>query len=264
MAHTTYNPRHKNWKTILNERIDLYKAVSRSGDTAKVDLILLRDQLAHEDHYLTLIDSVLDKETDGAIAPADDVHKLHALANGGNQKVLSMYHHVHDSMAKLKASGEDKPLVWKQDLKAKIDENDKKTLVLWEGLRKDGIDTITDMPEDAREPAAITFTTALGFVAELATKAAKWLKDAAASVASWLKKGWEKIVEIGQKIHDYFANAWHMIQKIFGRTNYAILASEPAVNIPTGSGESDSNARHVDNHSHHHGDYRHSGCVASE
>lgn len=273
MAHNTYIPRRKDWKTVINERIDLYKAVSRSGDTTKTDFILLHDHLAHEDHYRTITGGPWDQIED-AFEATEEWHKLHSIANGGIHTVASMYHDVHESMANLKASGEIRAEAWEKHLNDQINAKEKQTHEMWENIRKAGHDTIADMPKPNRDGAGSVFISAMGAVADFAAKAVNWLKGAVASVGSWLRNAWQKIVGFAKTVANGFVTAWHAVLNFFGgggNNNFAILASEPAVHVPTDSGEgcrnrTSSDGRHVGDHSHPQagGDGRHSGRATSE
>ncbi len=294
MAHTTYAPLHKNWKTLFNERIDLYKEVSQNGDTAQAAFIVLRDRLAHEDHHLTLVQGGRARAIDEAIEPSEAVHHLHALAHNAIQKAVRMYHEVHDGMIKLKAAGEADPKRWAQYLHAQVIEKKNQNYDLWEGLRKDGLNAIADLPKHAQDAAAALLGAALGTAAGFVADGIQWVAGAAASVVTWVPKAAKKLVELGDTIAKGATNAWNAIRKFFGgggNSNFAVRASEPADSVPTGSGAShpegrnrvnpdgrhvddrshsdagnreSSDGRHVDDRSHPDaGDGRHAGRVAS-
>lgn len=230
MAQTTYTPRRKHWKAIVNGRIDLYKEVSRNGDTATAGSILLRDQLAHEDHYLSLVDSGWGQTIDHAIKTLNGEEKLHAVATRNNQKVASMCNEVHAHMLKLKSSEEGKnPPAWKALINSQIDQKKTETDKMWEDMRDEAIATIDEMPKGTQEPAANIFTSAISAIADFASKAIAWLKKAADAIAEWLKELAKKIQEFGQNVLDWFEEAARKVRIFSGE---AATPSWP-LNLPS-------------------------------
>ncbi|KAM3547383.1 hypothetical protein ARSEF4850_010059 [Beauveria asiatica] len=263
MAHTIYNPLHKGWKTILNERFDIYRELSYSGDTGKVDFILLRDQLDHDDHYRTVIDTGMRQNPTLAVKTADGMEKLHTLANNGAKTTREICGRVHDEMNKLKDSPEGKKKEnWEILLKTSIKKRKEETDKMWDQMEIDAHATIGAMPSVLQKPAAHVFNAATAGITKFIAEAFKWLLDALKSILQWLKDAIRKIGEFAGKVVSWFTSAWTWIQDKFSAKKTAkhfvdgLTDSDDSYSI---SHRVDSDSHHVDSDSHHVGFHSHDG-----
>ncbi|KAM3427417.1 hypothetical protein MY4824_009461 [Beauveria thailandica] len=270
MAHTIYNPLHKGWETILKERFDLYRELSYSGDTGKVDFILLRDQLDHEDHYRTVIDTGMRQNLTLAVKTADGMEKLHTLANNGAKTTQEICGQVHNQMKELKDSPNGKKKEnWEKFLEETINKRKGETDKMWNKMYVDAHATIEAMPPALQTPATHVFNIATGGITRFITSALEWLTDAFKSVVQWLSNAIRKIGEFAGKVVTWFTSAWNWIQDKFSGKKTAkhfvdgLTDSDDSYfisyRVDSDSHRVDSDSHRVDSDSHRVGFHSHDG-----
>lgn len=228
MAHRNGNILVKDWRSVLHDRIDLYRDVSLGGDTATANMILVNERLAAEDYYLTAMDIATRQHPSTLWKITRSMKDLEVLAEGGAEDTQKTYNEAHKDMEQFKTTEAGKTSDgWKNLLHTSIDQRRKETNDMWDRLEESGIRTIESMPEDMRDPAARTYGGALGGVMSFITSGIKWLTNAWNSVVEWFKKLVENIKAWFQSVGSWFSSAWQTVKSWFGGKRYSALGTEP-------------------------------------
>lgn len=206
---------HKDWETLLDARIDLYKEASKGGSSKAHHILTIVEHVNPVDHHASALKAMASHpKAREAMQTYSQLEDITLNATGEFDKE---FEEVHQGMEGFKETEEGKSETgWEKYLDDVIDEQKKKSDARWESLRASGKKIISQLPESAQGPAAGAFGLALKGVSEFIDKAISWLKDAFETVVEWIKKAWEKIIEFANDVKNWFVGAWNAVKVAFG------------------------------------------------
>ncbi|KAK0638224.1 hypothetical protein DIS24_g10024 [Lasiodiplodia hormozganensis] len=203
------------WEELLDQRINILKEASLTGNKHLLAAIEVQERLSEVDHVATFH---REAKALGPIAYRsakdvfDDLEQHCVDANAGVKGDTDEVKSDMESQANNDADPED----WEQTLDEKIDTMKARSADRWEELRSFGKRRIRELPQNLRPPAARAYGGSLSAIAQFVDNSIRWLMDAIDTISEWFQQAWAKIKEWASAAQNWFEKALDTIKGWFG------------------------------------------------
>ncbi|KAF4545928.1 uncharacterized protein LTHEOB_4580 [Lasiodiplodia theobromae] len=212
-SRSSATPVQYGWEELLDQKIDILKEASLSGNKHLLSLstIELQDRL---DHVATFRREAM------ALSPHtyDSTHEImqaleqHCL--NASKDVKSDTDEVRSEMESRASKDADRD-EWEQLLDEKIDMLKNRSAERWDDLRSFGKRRIRELPERLQTAAARAYIGGLNAVMQFVHNSVQWLGGAVDTVSQWYRQAWAKIKEWEYATKNWFEGAYNTIRGWF-------------------------------------------------